>query len=70
MSTILPVFIGQRLRELRTERLLSQAELGRIAGIHRDQVSRIERDAVEPHFSTIRKLASALDIEPRELVRK
>ncbi len=68
MPTMGVVKIGGNLRRLRTRQLLTQAELGEAAGIHRDQVSRIERDEVEPRFSTIRKLAGALEIDPRELI--
>jgi transcriptional regulator with XRE-family HTH domain len=49
-------------------RLLTQAQLGKLAGVNRDQVSRIERDEVDPRFSTIRKLATALDVEPDKLL--
>ncbi len=37
-------------------------------GRDRDQVSRIERDEVEPRFSPIRKLVAALKVEPSELI--
>jgi transcriptional regulator with XRE-family HTH domain len=37
--------------------------------VSRDQISRIERNEVDPRFSTIRKLAKALDIDPRELTK-
>jgi transcriptional regulator with XRE-family HTH domain len=33
-------------------------------------VLRIENDRVEPRFSTIRKLAKALDVNARELTKK
>ncbi len=69
MPTMDTVKIGANLRRLRESRLLTQAELGAAAGVHRDQVSRIERDEVEPRFSTIRKLAEALGVDPTELVR-
>ncbi len=68
MPTIGAVKIGKNLRRLRERRLLTQAQLGKAAGVHRDQVSRIERDEVEPRFSTIRKLAEALGVDPAELV--
>ncbi len=70
MPTMEVVRIGRNLKRLREERLLTQAQLGEAAGVDRDQISRIERDKVEPRFSTIRKLAEALDIEPSELVKK
>jgi len=69
MPTIEVVKIGRNLRRLREERLLTQAELGEVAGVTRDQVSRIERDEVDPRLSTIRKLAQALEADPRELIR-
>jgi transcriptional regulator with XRE-family HTH domain len=69
MPTMGVVKIGRNLRRLREDRLLTQEELGNVAGVSRDQVSRIERDEVDPRFSTIRKLADALDADPRELTR-
>lgn len=68
MPTMAPVKIGTKLKRLRERRLLTQAQLGEAAGVNRDQVSRIERDEVEPRFSTIRKLAQALEVDPTELV--
>jgi transcriptional regulator with XRE-family HTH domain len=68
MPTMGAVRIGSNLKRLRERRLLTQAQLGEAAGVNRDQVSRIERDEVEPRFSTIRKLARALDVEPTELI--
>jgi transcriptional regulator with XRE-family HTH domain len=70
MPTMGAVKIGDRLKELRERKLLTQAELGAAAGVSRDQVSRIERDEVDPRFSTIRKLARALDVDPSELTGK
>jgi transcriptional regulator with XRE-family HTH domain len=70
MPTMDAVKIGNRLKELRERNLLTQAELGAVAGVSRDQVSRIERDEVDPRFSTIRKLARALEVDPSELTRK
>ncbi len=69
MPTMGAVKIGENLKRLRERRLLTQAQLGVAAGVNRDQVSRIERDEVEPRFSTIRKLAKALEVDPRELIR-
>jgi transcriptional regulator with XRE-family HTH domain len=70
MPTMGAVKIGDRLKELRERKLLTQAELGAAAGVSRDQVSRIERDEVDPRFSTIRKLARALGVDPSELTGK
>ncbi len=62
------VHIGDRLREVRTRRLLTQEELAERAGVSPSTVVNIERDNREPHFRTIRKLAKALDVEPIELL--
>ena len=69
MTTMQPVKIGQRLREIRISKFMTQVELAEAAGIHQDQVGRIERDEVEPRLSTIRKLAAALGVPPSELAR-
>ncbi len=69
MSTLDHMKIGPNLKRLREERLMTQDELGKAAGIGHDQISRIEHDKVDPRFSTIKKLAAALGVEPQELVR-
>jgi DNA-binding XRE family transcriptional regulator len=62
------VYIGDRLREVRTRRLLTQEELAEKSGVSPSTVANIERDHREPHFRTIRKLAKALDVDPTELL--
>ena len=62
------VYIGEKLREVRTRRLLTQDELADRAGVSQSTIANIERDNAEPQFRTIRKLAKALDIEPTELL--
>ncbi len=67
MPTIEVVKIGKDLKCLREDRLLTQAELAERAGIALSSLVRIENDQVDPRFSSIRKLARALDVHPREL---
>ena len=69
MPTIAGVKIGENLKRLREDRLMTQAELAEAADISASSLVRIENDQVEPRFSTIRKLAAALQAEPRELTR-
>lgn len=61
---------GERLREARRRAMLSQQELADKSGVGVATIIRIERDQVkrEPHFSTLRKLAQTLDIEPTGLL--
>ena len=68
MSILTAVKIGRSVREQRVRRFMTQEELARIAGLSSRQLVRIESNEVEPHFSTIRKLAKALGVEPSELV--
>lgn len=70
MPTIASVKIGGNLKRVREDRLLTQAELAEAADIAPSTLVRIENDQVEPRFSTIRKLARALDTEPKELTRR
>jgi DNA-binding XRE family transcriptional regulator len=67
VPTIEIVKIGRNLRRLREDRLLTQAELAERAGIALSSLVRIENDQVDPRFSSIRKLARALEVHPREL---
>jgi transcriptional regulator with XRE-family HTH domain len=62
------VYIGEKLKESRTKRLLTQEELAEKADVSAATVVNIERNNQEPHFRTIRKLAKALDIDPTELL--
>jgi transcriptional regulator with XRE-family HTH domain len=68
VSTLADVKIGAKVRALRARRLLNQEELAKRAGVSPRQVVRIEKDEVDPHYSTIRKLAAALEVEPAELI--
>jgi DNA-binding XRE family transcriptional regulator len=64
----LVVYIGERLKNLRIRRALTQEELAANADIGKNTVNRIERNLAEPHMSTLRKLAQALGVEPYELL--
>jgi transcriptional regulator with XRE-family HTH domain len=56
-----------KLRELREDKTLSARELAEAAGVHYHTVLRLENNKGEAHPKTIRKLAAALGVEPREL---
>ena len=53
---------GPKLRNLRTERKLSQRALAQMAGISPNSVSLIEREAISPSIATLQALATALDV--------
>ncbi len=62
------VYIGEKLRDIRTRRLLTQDELAEKASVSQSTIANIERNNAEPQFRTIRKLAKALAIDPTELL--
>ena len=62
------VYIGYRLKDLRIRRALTQQELADRAGVSSNALNRIELNKAEPHMSTLRKLAKALDVDPTELL--
>ena len=59
---------GQVLRTLRLERGLSQEALALEAGIQRNYVSLIERGINQPTITIIFKLATALEVQPSQLI--
>ena len=59
----------QRLKTLRSEHVLTLRELADEAGVSKDTIWRLENGHSEAHPSTIRKLAKALGVQPRDLVR-
>ena len=60
---------GGRLRRLRRELALSQRDLTRMTGIAFDTISRLETGKQRAQPRTIRKLADALGVEPREFMK-
>ena len=63
------LYIGEKLRDTRKRKLLTQAQLAERSGVGIATIIRIERNQVEPRGSTIRKLAEALGVDPHELVK-
>jgi transcriptional regulator with XRE-family HTH domain len=55
------------LRRLRLERFLSQGELARRAGLHPVTLTRLEAGPTAPSTRSVRSLAAALGVEPRDL---
>jgi transcriptional regulator with XRE-family HTH domain len=59
---------GEKLRRLRLRRLWLVGDLADASGVHRNQISTYELGKAGAHPDTIRKLAEALDVDPRELL--
>jgi transcriptional regulator with XRE-family HTH domain len=60
---------GQKLRQLRVERALSLRALAQRSGVAFDTINKLELGHRPARLVTIRKLAEALDVEPKELMK-
>ena len=60
---------GQRLRQLRVERALSLRALGDRSGVTFATINNLENGKRPARLATIRKLAEALGVEPKELMK-
>ena len=61
---------GATLRRLRRERALSQQDVERITGLAQATLSDLEGGKRGARASTLRKLAEALRVEPKELMEE
>ena len=59
--------LGTRLRRLRRRKDLTQHQLAEMAGISPNYVGAVERAEESPSLKVLYALASALDVEPRDL---
>jgi transcriptional regulator with XRE-family HTH domain len=58
-----------RLRKLRKEHAWSQRDLARESGVAQDTITRLETGQREAQPRTVRRLAEALGVESRELMK-
>jgi len=55
--------IGQAIRKVRMDKQLTQEELGKLVGVKRAQISKIENSAKDARFDTIMKVFRAMDAQ-------
>ena len=60
----------ERLKELRRERVLFLRELEQMSGVSYNTIWRLEDGRQGAHPRTLRKLAEALGVEPKELIKE
>ncbi len=53
--------LGEAIRQARKERNLTQEELGRLIGVQKAQISKIENSVTDARFETIIKVFKALN---------
>jgi transcriptional regulator with XRE-family HTH domain len=56
------MIIGERIRELREEKDMSQGEIQKRTGLLRCHISRVENGRTVPGIETLEKMARALDV--------
>lgn len=56
------------LKAWREDRYLSMRELAMLAGVSPTAIMKWEHGQARPHPSSIRKLAAALGVDPREII--
>jgi transcriptional regulator with XRE-family HTH domain len=61
------VIIGDRLRELREEKKLSQGDIEKKTGLLRCYISRVENGHTVPNVETLEKFARALEVPMYQL---
>jgi transcriptional regulator with XRE-family HTH domain len=65
------VSIGDKVRATRKAAGISQEEVARRAGVSLNVINRLERGVIlDPHYSTLRGIASALGVPVEDLVRE
>lgn len=55
--------IGEKLKQLRLAKNLTQEQLGKIIGVQKAQISKLERGASSSTISTINRVFNALDAQ-------
>lgn len=56
--------IGQRIREIRTQRSMKTAVFAKLIGISQGSLSDIENGKTNPRASTLQNLVTVLDVDP------
>lgn len=57
--------LGEAIKQARKERNMTQEELGKIVGVQKSQISKIENNLTDARFETIIKVFKALNAKVR-----
>ncbi len=55
--------LGQTIKKIREEKNLTQEQLGKLVGVKKAQISKIENHLTDARFETILKVFRALDVK-------
>ena len=59
---------GANLKKIRLGKKMSQGDIEKKLGVHRSYISGLERGKRNPSLLTIKKMAKAIGVEPKELL--
>lgn len=59
---------GEHLKELRSEKNISQSDLADLISMHSTHISRYERDLTQPTLEVIKKIAEVLSVSSDALI--
>ncbi len=62
--------LGKRIKKIRTEKGLTQAELANDIGKDQQSIQRLEKGNINPTFFYLYEIAEGLRVEFDELIRK
>ena len=68
MATNLSKYIGERLRDLRTKKELTQEEVAEKAGTERSYYAKLEQGYTLPSLKLLEKILNALDARFRDVL--
>lgn len=60
--------IGDKIKEIRKKKKLTQVEVAQKAGIHFNYFARLERGEVNPSIQTIESIANALKVKSSDIL--
>jgi DNA-binding XRE family transcriptional regulator len=52
--------LGQTIKQMRSKRNLTQSALGKLVGLQKSQISKVEHNAIDARFDTVLKVFGAL----------
>ena len=64
-----PEKLGKNLKNIRTEKDISQGDIARLLGVSRGFVSNIENGKTNPTLSTISRIADAIGVTTDQLLK-
>jgi len=61
------VYVGENLKWLRARKYMTQRQLAAKAGVSPDTIAKLETNRTEPRYTTLFRLADALDCTPDDI---